>query len=171
MSLATWVNKHYREEGPAKWLAFLLELVAATVLFLLMLTTCLDVAGRYLFNSPVPGATELTRLGLALMVFAAMPLITWRGGHIVVDLLDNVLGLKVLKVFGLVSALIISSSMYFLALRIFELGERSIRRGVVTEFLGLPSGYITEYIAIMSWLTAFGMITLGVYRILFQDKH
>ena len=143
MSLATWVNKHYREEGPAKWLAFLLELVAATVLFLLMLTTCLDVAGRYLFNSPVPGATELTRLGLALMVFAAMPLITWRGGHIVVDLLDNVLGLKVLKVFGLVSALIISSSMYFLALRIFELGERSIRRGVVTEFLGLPSGYIT----------------------------
>ncbi|WP_417543226.1 TRAP transporter small permease [Marinobacter sp.] len=171
MSLATWVNRHYSEEGPARWLAFLLELVAATVLFLLMLTTCLDVAGRYLFNSPVPGATELTRLGLALMVFAAMPLITWRGGHIVVDLLDNVLGLKVLKVFGLVSALIISSSMYFLALRIFELGERSIRRGVVTEFLGLPSGYITEYIAIMSWLTAFGMITLGVYRILFQDKH
>jgi TRAP-type C4-dicarboxylate transport system permease small subunit len=170
-NLSTWVNKHYSEKGSAKWLAFLLELVAASVLFLLMLTTCLDVAGRYLFNSPVPGATELTRIGLALMVFAAMPLITWRGGHIVVDLLDNVLGQKVLKVLGLISALIISSSMYFLAVRIFELGERSIRRGVVTEFLGWPSGYIAEYIAIMSWLTAFGMITLGVYRILFQDKH
>lgn len=171
MSLATWVNRHYSEKGPAKWLAFLLELVAASVLFMLMLITCLDVAGRYIFNSPVPGATELTRLGLALMVFAAMPVITYRGGHIVVDLLDNVLGQKVLKALGLVSALIISSSMYFLAVRIFELGERSIQRGVVTEFLGLPSGYIVQYIAIMSWLTAAGMITLGVYRVLFTpDK-
>ncbi|PFG11227.1 TRAP transporter small permease [Marinobacter sp. LV10MA510-1] len=170
MSLATWVNSHYSEKGPAKWLVFLLELVAASVLFLLMLTTCLDVAGRYLFNSPVLGATELTRLGLALMVFAAMPVITYRGGHIVVDLLDNVLGQKVLKVLGLVSALVISSSMYFLGVRIFELGERSIRRGVVTEFLGLPSGYIAEYIAIMSWLTAATMITLGVYRVLFTPQ-
>jgi hypothetical protein len=24
---------------------------------------------------------------------------------------------------------------------------------------------------VMSWATAFGMITYGVYRILFQDKH
>jgi len=100
------------------------------------------------------------------MVFTAMPVITYRGGHIVVDLLDNVLGQTVLKVLGLVSAVIISSSMYFLGVRIFELGERSIRRGVVTEFLGMPSGYISEYIAIMSWLTAAGMITLGVYRML-----
>ncbi|SNC67568.1 TRAP-type C4-dicarboxylate transport system, small permease component [Marinobacter sp. es.048] len=170
MSLATWVNRHYSEKGPAKWLVFFLEVVAASVLFLLMLTTCLDVAGRYLFNNPIPGATELTRLGLALMVFAAMPVITYRGGHIVVDLLDKVLGQAVLKALGLISALIISSSMYFLAVRIFELGERSIRRGVVTEFLGLPSGYITEYIAIMSWLTAACMITLGVYRILFTPE-
>lgn len=170
MSLATWVNRHYSEKGPAKWLVFLLEVVAASVLFLLMLITCLDVAGRYLFNIPVPGATELTRLGLALMVFAAMPVVTYRGGHIVVDLLDNVLGQTVLKVLGLVSALIISSSMYFLGVRIFELGERSIQRGVVTEFLGMPSGYISEYIAIMSWLTAAAVITLGVYRTLFTPK-
>ncbi|WP_273205823.1 TRAP transporter small permease [Marinobacter subterrani] len=170
MSLAKWVNEHYSEKGPAKWLVFLLEAVAASVLFLLMLTTCLDVAGRYLFASPVPGATELTRLGLALMVFAAMPVITYRGGHIVVDLLDNVLGETVLKALGVVSALIISSSMYFLGVRIFEIGERSIRGGVVTEFLGLPSGYIAEYTAIMSWLTAACMITLGVYRILFTPN-
>ena len=170
MSLATWVNRHYSEKGPAKWLVFLLELVAASVLFLLMLTTCLDVAGRYLFNSPLPGATELTRLGLALMVFAAMPVVTYRGGHIVVDLLDHILGPMVLKILGLISALLISSSMYFLGVRIFEIGERSIRRGVVTEFLGLPSGYIAEYIAIMSWLTAAAMITLGVYRALFTPQ-
>ncbi len=170
MSFSAWLRAHYDEKGPARWLAFCLEGTAALVLFVLMALTCVDVVGRYLFNSPLHGGTEMTEIGLAVMVFAAMPVITWRGGHIVVDLLDRFLGSKVVKVLSLLAALVMSSSLYFLAMRIFELGERSIRRGVVTEFLAMPSGYIVQYIAIMSWATAFGMITYGVYRILFQDK-
>ncbi|MBV0934260.1 TRAP transporter small permease [Marinobacterium weihaiense] len=171
MSFSAWFTAHYDEKGPVRWLAFFLELVSASVLFFLMALTCVDVVGRYLFNSPLHGGTEMTEIGLAVMVFAAMPVITWRGGHIVVDLLDRFLGGKIVKALSLFAALVMSSSLYFLALRIFELGERSIRRGVVTEFLGMPSGYVVQYIAIMSWATAFGMITYGVYRILFQDKH
>jgi len=171
MSFSAWIKAHYDEKGPVRWLAFFLELVSASVLFFLMALTCVDVVGRYLFNSPLHGGTEMTEIGLAVMVFAAMPVITWRGGHIVVDLLDRFLGSKIVKALSLLAALVMSSSLYFLALRIFELGERSIRRGVVTEFLAMPTGYIVQYIAIMSWATAFGMITYGVYRILFQDKH
>ncbi len=169
MSFGAWLKTHYDEKGPVRWLAFFLEVVSASVLFFLMALTCVDVFGRYLFNSPLHGGTEMTEIGLAVMVFAAMPVITWRGGHIVVDLLDRFLGSKVVKVLSLFAALVMSSSLYFLALRIFELGERSIRRGVVTEFLAMPTGYIVQYIAIMSWATAFGMITYGVYRILFQE--
>ena len=170
MSFSAWIKAHYDEKGPAKWLAFFLEAVSSLVLFTLMALTCVDVVGRYLFNSPLHGGTELTEIGLAVMVFAAMPVITWRGGHIVVDLLDRFLGSKVVKALSLFAALVMSTSLYFLALRIFELGERSIRRGVVTEFLAMPTGYIVQYIAIMSWATAAGMITYGVYRILFQSK-
>ncbi|GAA0791929.1 TRAP transporter small permease [Marinobacterium sediminicola] len=170
MSFSAWLKTHYDEKGPVRWLAFFLEVVSASVLFILMALTCVDVIGRYLFNSPLHGGTELTEIGLAVMVFAAMPVVTWRGGHIVVDLLDRFLGSRVVKVLALLAALVMSSSLYFLALRIFELGERSIRRGVVTEFLAMPSGYVVQYIAIMSWATAFGMITYGVYRILFQNK-
>ncbi|MBS98056.1 MAG: hypothetical protein CMI01_05205 [Oceanospirillaceae bacterium] len=166
MSLSAWVSAHYDEIGPVKWLAFALELVAAVVLFSLMAITCVDVAGRYLFSNSLDGATELTRIGLAIMIFAELPVVTWRGGHIVVDLLDRVLGNKIVKALGLLAALVISSSMYFLGARIFELAERSLRRGVVTEYLGLPAGYVVEYIAIMSWFTALGMITYGIYRIL-----
>ncbi|GAA0691373.1 hypothetical protein GCM10009104_17820 [Marinobacterium maritimum] len=169
MSFGAWLKTHYDEKGPVRWLAFFLEVVSASVLFFLMALTCVDVLGRYLFNSPLHGGTEMTEIGLAVMVFAAMPVITWRGGHIVVDLLDRFLGSKIVKVLSLFAALVMSSSLYFLALRIFELGERSIRRGVVTEFLAMPTGYIVQYIAIMSWATAFGMITYGVYRILFQE--
>jgi|AntRauTorcE11897_2_1112592.scaffolds.fasta_scaffold02133_6 TRAP-type C4-dicarboxylate transport system permease small subunit len=170
MSFVTWLKGHYDEKGPARWLAFLLELLAVVMLMALMLLTCVDVAGRYLFNNPVPGAIELTRQGLAIMVFAAMPVVTWRGGHVVVDLLDRFLPSGLLKGLSLLAALVISIAFYFLGSRIYELGERSIMRGEVTEFLGIPSGYIVLYIAVMSWITALGMLTYGIYRIFFQDQ-
>src|SRR5690625_3627836 len=89
MAFVTWLNRHYEERGPLKWLAFLLELLAAVALFLLMCLTCIDVVGRYFFSRPLIGATELTEIGLSFVIFAAMPVITWRGGHIVVDLIDS----------------------------------------------------------------------------------
>lgn len=165
MSLITWVTSRYEEEGIVAWIAFILEAISVVVLFSLMLMTCLDVGGRYLFNNSIDGSIELTRTGLALMVFAAMPVITWRGAHIVVDLIDGFLSHKTIKYLTLFSALLISSSLYFVAFRIFELAERSLRRGVVTEYLEMPEGYIVYYIAIMSWVTAATMITYGVHRI------
>ena len=45
--------------------------LAATVLFLLMSMTFLDVLSRSILNNPIESATELTRLFMAIMVFAA----------------------------------------------------------------------------------------------------
>ncbi len=126
--------------------------------------------GRYFLGNAVDGATELTEMGIAILVFAEMPVITWRGGHVVVDILDRMLGNTLIKILGLFSALLISTSLYFLATRIFQLAERSIRRDEVTEFLEMPVGYIVEYIAFMSWATAALMITYGVYRLLTQSE-
>lgn len=168
MSFISWINTQYEEKGPLKWFAFLCELVGACVLFGLMMVTCIDVAGRYVFNSPLVGATELTELGLAVLVFSAMPVVTWRGMQIVVDLLDHYLNSTLLKALSLFAALVMSTSLYFLAWRIFEMGERSMRRGIVTDFLGIPRGLVIEYIAIMSWATIVGMMTFGIYRIVCQ---
>ena len=173
MSLAMlpkWVAEHYEEKGPVVWLAFFLEACAAVVLFALMALTCMDVIGRYFFDNAVDGAVELTEIGLAVIVFAQMPIVTWRGGHVVVDILDKMIGSKLIKILGLVSAFLMSTSLYFLAIRIYELAERSHSRGEVTEYLQLPVGYIVQYIAFMSWVTAGAMITYGVYRILFQSR-
>lgn len=167
MSFSAWLAAHYEEKGPVKWLAFSLELIAAAALFFLMVLTCADVFGRYFFSNAVDGATEMTELGIAILVFAEMPVITWRGGHIVVDILDRMLGSTLIKLLGLLSAFLMSTSLYFLAGRIYELAERSISREEVTEYLEMPVGYIIQYIAIMSWVTAAAMITYGVYRLLF----
>jgi TRAP-type C4-dicarboxylate transport system permease small subunit len=166
-----WLAEHYEEKGPVVWLAFFLEACAAAVLMLLMLLTCSDVIGRYFFNNAVDGAVELTELGLAILVFAEMPVITWRGGHVVVDILDNVLGSALVKVLGMVSALAMSGAMYFLAERMFYLANRSLRREVVTEYLEIPTGYIVHYIAAMSYVTAALLVSYGIYRILTEPRH
>ncbi|KZN15344.1 TRAP transporter small permease [Marinomonas sp. TW1] len=161
-----WIEKQYPEPNLYRWIGLTLEAIAATVLLLLVLLTCFDVAGRYLFNNSIDGAVELTQLGLAIMVFAQMPIITWRGSHVVVDLLDHILGNRIVKLLAIFSVLIISTSFYFLAIRIYQLAERSLRRGELTEYLGLPAGHIAQYIALMSWLTAACMLTYGAYVVL-----
>ncbi|RTE65740.1 TRAP transporter small permease [Amphritea opalescens] len=170
MTFSAWVTAHYEEKGPVIWLAFFLELIAAVTLFLLMMLTCADVFGRYFLSNSVDGTTELTEMAIAIMVFAEMPVITWRGGHVVVDILDRMMGSTLIKILGLVAAFLMSTSLYFLAVRIFELAERSLRRSEVTEFLQFPTGYVVEYIAIMSWITAALMISYGVYRLLFLSR-
>lgn len=170
MAFSAWLTAHYEEQGPVKWLAFALELVAALTLFFLMVLTCADVVGRYFFADSVDGTTELTEIGIAILVFAEMPVITWRGGHVVVDILDKMWGSVVLKVLGLLSAFLVSTSLYFVAVRIYELADRSLRREEITELLEIPVGYIVQYIAVMSWFTAALMITYGVYCLLFLDR-
>lgn len=170
MTRAEWLDQHYPEPGLLRWVAFGLELVAAAGLFFLMLLTVADVGGRYLFNNGVDGAFEITQLGLAIIIFAEMPVVTWRGGHILVDLLDNFLGPKLVRLLSMFAALAVSTSFYVVGVRIWQLGARKLRRGEVTEYLELPVGYLIEYIAIMSWFTALGMITYGMYRIIKSAK-
>jgi len=169
MSFTDWINNHYPEKGPIKIVAFTLEAIAAITLFSLMLLTCADVAGRYFFSNSIDGTTELTEIAIAVMIFAVLPVITWRGGHVVVDILDSFFNNDIIKALSLLAALLISSTLYFLGVRIFQLAERSLRREEITEYLELPVGYIVHYIAIMSWITAALMISYGVFIII--KKH
>lgn len=61
------------------------------MLFLLMALTAVDVFGRYVLNRPLPGSLELTEIIMSMMIFAALPLVTSRGGHIAVDIADHLL--------------------------------------------------------------------------------
>lgn len=170
MSFQHWLTKNYSEQGPIAYVAFILEAIAALTLFLLMLLTCADVAGRYFFSNSIDGTTELTEVAIAIMIFAVLPVITWRGGHVVVDILDSYLNARIIKILSLLAALLMSSTLYLLGIRIFELAARSLRREETTEYLEFPIGFIVQYIATMSWITAAFMISYGVYRILLSDK-
>ena len=73
------------------------------ILFSMMLLTVCDVIGRYVFNSPVPGAYELTETMMATAVFLFIGYTQAAKRHIAVDFIILVLPRKVRMVVELMT--------------------------------------------------------------------
>ena len=71
-----------------KALTTLCGVMAALGLFAIMLLTLVDVSGRKLLDSSLPGSLELTELLMVCVIFAALPLVSLRGEHVTFDSLD-----------------------------------------------------------------------------------
>ncbi len=152
------------KKGPEYWLAAILNSIAASALFGLMVITCIDVFGRYLFNSPLLGTTELTEMGLGIIIFASFPIISWHNEHIVVDMLDRFTPPLVHCVRTILLNLVMAIAFYFLGQRIMTLGNRSLGYGEETEYLSIPLGWVINFIGVMFWLTSITLLTFGLYR-------
>ena len=66
-------------------------LLAAVALFAIMALTLFDVAGRKLLSQSIPGSLELTEILMVVVIFAAMPLVSLHGEHVVFDSLDSLM--------------------------------------------------------------------------------
>ena len=62
--------------------------LAGAALFCIMALTFFDVGGRKLLSNSIPGSLELTELLMVVVIFAALPLVSMRGEHVVFDSLD-----------------------------------------------------------------------------------
>lgn len=133
---------------------------AAFTLLLLMMVTLVDVSGRFLFNSPLPGATELTELGLAVVTLCMYPIIAYRQRHIVVDLMDGIIRGKFRRIQSGVAALIGVGLFTVIAWRLWLMGIRSIGYGDTTGTLGISLGHVFCVMAVMSGITAVAFASL-----------
>ncbi len=61
----------------ARWVAT----ISGVIVVILMLYTTADVIGRYIANSPMPGAYELTGIFLIYITYFGVTLVQARGGH------------------------------------------------------------------------------------------
>lgn len=138
-------------------------LLAAVTLFGLMLLTFADVVMRSVFSAPIEAATELTRIAMAVIVFSALPVISGKAQHIVVDLLDPVFHrLGVARVLDGLVTLICGVLLVWPASRAFDLAERARSYGDLTEYLSIPTFYIAWFIALMTLISAIAMAIRGV---------
>lgn len=137
--------------------------MASIALFALMTLTFADVVMRSVFNAPIEAATELIRLGIALTVFSALPVLSARGEHIAVDLLDGPFArLKLQRWRDAVIALSCGLMLWFPAGRVVDLAYRARSYGDQTEYLQIPTFYMGMFIAAMTFLTSAILIMRGL---------
>lgn len=142
---------------------FFRKILGVSCVFILLTmtsVTCLDVVARYLFNSPLDGAYELTEIFLATLIFLALPLTTLEGEHIEVELLDMFkenLGSNILKkIAAFISISILSILSYQVMLHALKLFER----GQVTNSLEIPLYLIALLASLSLGLSALFIVLL-----------
>lgn len=144
--------------------------VACLTLFFLMSMTFLDVVLRSAFNAPLGAAPELTRMSVAVIVFASLPVLSGGGGHISVDLLDGVIArLRMTRIWSGLISIACGAMLWWPANRAIVLAERSRKYGDLTEFLEIPTFYLTWFITIMTFITM-GVLILRGLLILFAPQ-
>jgi TRAP-type C4-dicarboxylate transport system permease small subunit len=111
---------------------------AATVLFLMMTITAVDVVGRYFFNKPLAGGFEITEIGLALLIYCALPLVSARREHIVIDTFDVFMSQAVKKFLNRLADVICFMALSGVGYILYRRAVRVAEYGDTTNVLQLP---------------------------------
>lgn len=131
-----------------------ISLVAAIMMFGLMMLTVLDVVGRNVFNHPLRGATELTELVLVVLSFLLFPILALKSRHIVADVAD-VFASKVLDVLQVVLTAVLGGAFFgLIAWRLWVLAGRSAAYGDITSTFKLPIAPVLYLVAVLSGVCA-----------------
>ena len=147
-----------QSRGPGARLARMadraLSLIAAALLMLMMFLTLVDVIGRYLFNSPLPGGFELTEVAMAALIFAGLPHVCRTGGHVAVGLLSDRLPAALRNLHGILSGLIMAGVLSVLSWRLWLKAGELAEYGDVTVFLRIPHAPIAYLASVLLAVSA-----------------
>lgn len=144
--------------------------LAAGTLFVLMAMTFADVVLRSAFNAPFPFGTEMTRIFMGIIVFSALPLVTWQSKHIVVDLMDPLFSRALARWRDIAIDLICGVLLFWPAQRVWVLAERARDYGNASEYLGIPEFYMGWFIAAFTCLTAVAFVSRAVTRVIWPQE-
>jgi TRAP-type C4-dicarboxylate transport system permease small subunit len=133
----------------------------ALVLFFLMGLTAVDVVGRYFFNAPVRGGDELTQIGMALLIFTGLPMITAAEGHVTIGLFESHIRGRFRKARDVGANLLAASVVALLAWNLARLAQRFGRLGDETLFLKTPLAPIAWVLCGLAVLTAMVLLHLA----------
>ncbi|WP_193140912.1 TRAP transporter small permease [Meridianimarinicoccus sp. MJW13] len=137
--------------------------LACAALFILMVMTFSDVILRSSFDAPIEAATELTRIFVAVMVFAVMPHISVTNRHIAVDLTDGIFArFRLTRVRDGLVLILCGGMLSWPVSQVWKLAERTREYGDVTEYLAMPQFLTMWFIAAGITLAAAAMVVAGV---------
>jgi len=141
-----------------------LDTLTGLLLLALMMLTTVDVLGRNLLRQPVPGATELTELMLAGIVFLAFPKLAYRQGHIVVDLLDFLTGPRTRHIQTRCAAVLSAVTFVGLTWPLHRAALRAMEDGDTTIQLGIPLYYPLWMMSAICLVTGAAFVLGALYH-------
>jgi TRAP-type transport system small permease protein len=118
----------------------ILGLLAAFLLFSLMMLTAVDVVSRYAFNWPLRGGFELTELGLLVLIFAGLPLTSRKGEHVTLDFIDKALSDRLANFWRRVMEVIVGLLFAGLTWQVWIKAGKISGAGDYTDMLKVPVG-------------------------------
>jgi TRAP-type C4-dicarboxylate transport system permease small subunit len=138
----------------------LLGAIAGVPLFCMMSVTFVDVVLRYIFNAPLRGSFEVTELMLVVLIFAALPLVSRREEHVVMDFLDRYLGPAVLRLLRALEHVVSATVMSGLGWLLWQKAGKLAAYGDTTSVLRIGLAPFVYAIALLLYITA--LIHLGL---------
>lgn len=146
-----------------------LEWTTCALIMAMMLLTFFDVVGRYVFSSPIFGASEMISALLALTIFAGLGITNARDEHIVVELVDHHFRKISPRIYD---AIIQGFSIFAMGLVAFVLAEvafEAYHLNARTFVLEIPQYWVAGGVSFLAVLSVFSQIA-GVFLILTQSK-
>jgi len=131
-----------------------LGIAASALLFCMMVLTFCDVVGRYVLNRPIRGAFELTELGLLVLIFAGLPLVSHADEHVTMDFIDKLLRAGALRMLERAVNATCAAIMLFLAWQIWLKAGKVAAYGDTTDVLRVAIAPFVYFMAVMVALSA-----------------
>jgi TRAP-type C4-dicarboxylate transport system permease small subunit len=135
-------------------------LLSGGALFAIMTLTFLDVAGRKLLDNSIPGSLELTELLMVVVIFAALPLVSLRGEHVLFDSLDSALPPRVLAIQKALIHLLIAVALLALGWLMWKTGGQFAETGETTAQLKFPKAPFIYGMAVLCAIS--GLVHLSL---------
>ena len=151
----------------ARWTHRVLTALVSIVMFSMMILTTADVAGRALFSKPIKGSFEIVTFMLAILIFCALPLISWDEKHIKVNLFDHWIPAPILRALNVLWAITMTVVMAGITWRMWIQGNLMAAGQHVTGFLEWPIAPIVYVMCVLSGFTTIIFAVL-VWQKLFQ---
>lgn len=143
------------------FLSEVLTYCALGVVAVLMLLTVADVTGRYLFNYPIVGTTEITEYLMVCMLLAMAPC-ALKGQHVRIDLVMQFLPQKVQFILDIIFHIAALFTVAMLTWTSFKQSLTVLKYGAMSSMLKIPDfPFITVLVVSYAILfLAFGILLI-----------
>src|SRR4029078_8008653 len=112
-----------------------------------MFVPCFEVLGRSVLTRPIRGAFEITELGLLVLIFAGLPLVSHADEHVTMDFIDRILPELIERLWVRVMHAICPAIMCFLAWQVWLKAGKLAAYGDTTDVLLITIGPFVYFMA------------------------